>query len=127
MSDERHSYDNKPRKPSGQRAIAAFRHKKTDTEYAIFDEGRGWYAVYLVPTGREMRDSDNVANANLVDDGAGDYLTSVTVESEHRRRGVASALYRAIEHHTGRSLRPSPRHLSPDAEAFWQARKGRHH
>lgn len=99
-----------------------FKHIWSGVEYGIFNEGLGTYTVLAwLPGGTDV--GVEVARANVTDDGKGDYLTSVRVEKKHRRRGVATALYRAIELHIGRPLRPSPRYVSPDAEAFWAARR----
>lgn len=104
--------------------IARFRHRPSGTEYAVFTLGQGTYAVHGSRSGT-FGDATEIARANVAADGAGDYLTSVYVEHGHRRRGVASALYRVIERDLKRALRPSPTHVSPDAEAFWTARKSR--
>lgn len=104
--------------------IARFKHRKSGIEYGIFDEGQGTYTVLAWYPGR-LNDGVEIGRANLTDDGRGDYFTSVRVDREHQRRGVATALYKAVERATGRTLRPSPRHLSPDAEAFWKADKHR--
>lgn len=42
------------------------------------------------------------------------------VEPDFRRKGIATALYRAIENSTGRLLKPD-RSLSDDAIAFWRS------
>ena len=103
--------------------LASFVHEPTGIEYVIIDVGAGAYAARTrLPDGSV----EDAAWASLVDGSTGDYLTSIWVEPVHRRRGVAGALYEAIERDIGRALRPSPRHLSPDARAFWAARRKRH-
>jgi len=76
--------------------------------------GNGTYTVRV--DGRE------VARADVVEDGKGDYLTSVHVEDDYKRQGIATALYDFIEADLGRSLRPSPTYQTPDAQAFWRSR-----
>jgi hypothetical protein len=51
-----------------------------------------------------------------------DRINEVMVWPDHRRRGIASALYRLIEADLGRPLRPS-RMRSEAGQAFWKARK----
>jgi GNAT superfamily N-acetyltransferase len=51
-----------------------------------------------------------------------DRINEVMVWPDHRRRGIASALYRLIEADLGRPLRPS-RMRSEVGQAFWKARK----
>jgi hypothetical protein len=80
----------------------------------IADEGAGTFTV--------QRDGKEIARANVADDGKGDYLTSVRVDEDFRRQGVATRLYAEIERATGRKLRPSPTAQSEDAQAFWAAR-----
>lgn len=79
--------------------------------------GNGTYTVRV--DGRE------VARADVVEDGKGDYLTSVHVEDDYKRQGIATALYDFIEADLGRSLRPSPTYQTPDAQAFWRSRSKR--
>lgn len=82
----------------------------------IVNEGAGTFSV--------QRDGKEIARADVADDGKGDYLTNVRVESEFRRQGVATRLYDEIERVTGRKLRPSPTAQSDDAKAFWADRGG---
>jgi hypothetical protein len=51
-----------------------------------------------------------------------DRINEVMVWPDHRRRGIASALYRLIETDLGRPLRPS-RMRSQAGQAFWKTRK----
>jgi GNAT superfamily N-acetyltransferase len=51
-----------------------------------------------------------------------DRINEVMVWPDHRRRGIASALYRLIEADLGRPLRPS-RIRTEVGRAFWKARK----
>jgi len=84
---------------------------------AFIAYGRGTYGVSL--NGAE------IARADVVDDGAGDYLTNIHVEKAHRRKGVAEALYGFIETDLGRALKPSPRYQSPEARQLWEKRRHR--
>jgi len=68
-------------------------------------------------------DGREIARANLNDDQT--YVTSVRVEPEFRRKGVATRLYDHIEHDIGRKLVPSPTYQTPDGRAFLQSRAGR--
>lgn len=47
------------------------------------------------------------------------------VSPEHRRRGIASAAYDAVERFTGEPLARRPSGLSESASAFWSARQAR--
>jgi GNAT superfamily N-acetyltransferase len=51
-----------------------------------------------------------------------DRINEVMVWPDHRRRGIASALYRLIEADLGRPLRPS-RIRTEVGRAFWKTRK----
>lgn len=46
---------------------------------------------------------------------------SAMVHPDHRRTGIATAAYGAIEAHTGLEIRPSADVASDDAKAFWEA------
>jgi len=48
-------------------------------------------------------------------------IGSVEVHPDHRRKGVATRLYNAIENRTKKKLKPSPM-VSSDAQAFWKNR-----
>jgi uncharacterized OB-fold protein len=65
------------------------------------------------------RGKENVGTASLHHHG---HLTSVSVMPDHKRSGVATALYNHIEKHSGMKLKPSPRYVSKDAKAFWANR-----
>lgn len=64
-----------------------------------------------------------VASLNLNDDL--EHVTSVYVEPEFRRQGIASALYDRAESDIGRKLPRSPTHLTEDGVAFRNARDAR--
>ncbi len=69
--------------------------------------------------------NNEIARADVSNDGRGDYLTSIHVDNKYRRRGIASNLYDAIEDDIGAKLRPSPTYQSPDAIALWSNRLSR--
>ena len=73
-------------------------------------------AVDGVPAGRAVFDEGMDAYH------ARDFATSVEVSPGYRRRGVASAMYDAVEQLTGLPVRPASAQ-SPDARAFWNARR----
>lgn len=97
--------------------VKSFTHKKSGTQYDIYDEGAGTYSVRSA--------GEEVGRADVSDDGRGDYLTNVRIVAGHQRRGIATKLYDVIERDLGRPLRPSPTYRSPDAEAFWATRHRR--
>jgi len=49
------------------------------------------------------------------------YIGSVEIEPDHRRKGLATALYNYAEKLTGEKIIPDPNN-SKDAKAFWQSR-----
>jgi GNAT superfamily N-acetyltransferase len=49
-------------------------------------------------------------------------IMSVHIDSEHRRKGLASALYKHIEKKHNIKLEPNPT-LTDDGEKFWSSRK----
>ena len=51
--------------------------------------------------------------------GRQDYISIVRIAPEYKRQGIATALYKAIEKHIGKVLRPSPTDQSDEAKAFW--------
>lgn len=57
--------------------------------------------------------------------GRQDYISIVRIAPEYKRQGIATALYKAIEKHIGKALRPSPTDQSDEAKAFWAARTKR--
>ena len=54
--------------------------------------------------------------------GRQDYISIVRIEPQDKRQGIATALYKTIEKHIGKKLRPSPTDQSDEAKAFWAAR-----
>jgi len=52
----------------------------------------------------------------------GPYVGNVTVQSEHRGKGLASNLYSYIEKHQNVKLKPSPGYQSPAGKALWAKR-----
>lgn len=55
----------------------------------------------------------------------GDLLGSVEVSPDHRRKGIATAMYDAGEDIAGRKFVPDPSGHSSDAAAFWKNRSRR--
>jgi ribosomal protein S18 acetylase RimI-like enzyme len=76
------------------------------------EDGRPVYGVY--------HEGRRIGMAKLSTDG--DYVSDVAVAKEHRRRGIARALYRYIENDIGRKLKPSPLHQTADGKALWSKR-----
>jgi hypothetical protein len=72
----------------------------------------------------DVKDTNNkqIGVANVVDDGLGDYLTSVRVDKDRQREKIATNLYDFIESEIQKPLRPSPRYQTPDSIAFWRKR-----
>jgi GNAT superfamily N-acetyltransferase len=79
----------------------------------IRDLGKGTFVAEV--------NGEEVARANVADDGRGDHLVSVRVEPQYRRRGIATQLYAGIEAALGRPLKPSETQ-TPDGSAFWESR-----
>jgi GNAT superfamily N-acetyltransferase len=53
---------------------------------------------------------------------AGDSVTDLHIREDHRRRGVATALYKHIEAHIGKHLKRST-HQTYLGNAFWKSRE----
>lgn len=87
-------------------------HGDVYVRYAQDPYGRHIYSAYH--QGRK------IASAKL--SGQDHYVSDVNVEPEYRRRGVSSKLYDFIEKHSGKRLKPSPMHQTPDGKAFWKGR-----
>jgi len=64
-----------------------------------------------------------VGRLNL--DDSNEYPVSVRVEPEHRRKGVATALYDFAENDLGKKLKRSPTRVTQDGDAFLRAREAR--
>ena len=77
-------------------------------EFRVFDGDRQIGYARLASTGDHVNDV-------RIGDHTGD-------PTEHRRRGIASALYGYIEQHLGHPLVPSPTWRTPDGKAFWRSR-----
>lgn len=67
------------------------------------------------------KDGKEVGEARL--SHTGKYVVDLSVDKNHRRKGLATALYKHIENHLGYNLTPSPTHQTPDGKAFWASRK----
>jgi GNAT superfamily N-acetyltransferase len=50
--------------------------------------------------------------------------TSLEVDEEHRRNGIATRMYKYVEGNIGKPLRPEF-HQDPDGKAFWRTHKWR--
>lgn len=53
----------------------------------------------------------------------GKHVVDLGIDKEHRRKGLASALYNHIEKHLGYKLSPSPTYQTSVGKAFWSSRK----
>jgi hypothetical protein len=50
------------------------------------------------------------------------HVVDIEIDKEHRRKGLATALYNHIEKHLGHKLSPSPTWQTPDGKSFWASR-----
>ncbi|HSX23323.1 MAG TPA: GNAT family N-acetyltransferase [Gaiellaceae bacterium] len=97
---------------------------KRGEPYEIYGTPGGSYSIRLADTLREIGTAylaESWSEAG-VHQGHADYVSIVRVDPAYKRQGIATALYRTIERHTGRPLRPSPTDQSDEAKAFWAAR-----
>lgn len=93
---------------------------KHGQEYQVkFDERTRTYTVG-VPGKEELHDRGVTAGGATLK-RVGDIVSDVGIHGEFQRRGLASALYRHIEKHIGKPLRPNE-FQTPDGEALWKAR-----
>lgn len=53
----------------------------------------------------------------------GKHVVDLSIHKEHRRKGLATALYNHIEKHLGYKLSPSPTYQTPEGKAFWASRQ----
>ena len=63
-----------------------------------------------------------IGRGSVSGEGTNDYFTSVRIDDEYQRQGIATELYNTVEKHLGKKLKPSPLAVSPKAEAFWASR-----
>ena len=117
------------------KAIRYIKHKyKGKTDMAKYVELQGikdHHAPYIVrhnvSDGRDVftvfQQSHLIASAMLSSDHK--HVSDLHVNKEHRRKGIASALYRYIEKSLNIVLHPSPRHQTEDGKAFWAGRNNR--
>ena len=97
---------------------------KKGEAFEIYGDPNGSYTIRLADTLKE------IGTAYLAEKwsdqgvhlGQQDYISIVRIDPKYKRQGIATALYRAIEQHTGKPLRPSPTDQSDEAKAFWAAR-----
>jgi len=100
---------------------------KRKEPFEIYGTDNGSYSIHL------SDDLKEIGTAHLaskwsdegVHQGQQDYISIVRIDPAYKRQGIATALYKAIERHTGRPLRPSPTDQSDEAKAFWAARARR--
>jgi len=97
---------------------------KRGEPFEIYGSETGSYSIRLADTLKEIgtaylaeRWSDEG-----IHQGHADYISIVRVDPKYKRQGLATSLYKAIEKHIGKSLRPSPTDQSDEAKAFWAAR-----
>jgi GNAT superfamily N-acetyltransferase len=100
---------------------------KRGEPFEIYGSPTGSYSIRLADTLREIGTAYLAEkwSDEGVHQGRQDYVSIVRVEPAYKRQGIATALYEAIEEHTGRPLRPSPTDQSDEAKAFWAARARR--
>ena len=65
---------------------------------------------------------DGKAVARMSLSWRGPYATSVEVDGQHRRKGLATKLYDTVEKFLGRRMIPSPLGISDEANALWKRR-----
>jgi uncharacterized protein len=98
-------------------------------EAGRFGEGGGGAAAKGLPAGATIKDLGNgsysvkhngreIATAHISDNG--DYLSAINVDPEYRRQGIATALKKHIEQHSGKTLKPSP-YLTPSGKEFTES------
>ena len=66
------------------------------------------------------KDGEEVGEARLSHTGT--HVVDLGVHKDHRRKGLATALYKHIEKHIGHKLKPSPTYQTDAGKAFWAAR-----
>lgn len=97
---------------------------KRGEPFEIWGTQGGSYSIRLADTLKEIGTAYLAEkwSDEGIHQGHADYISIVRVDPAYKRQGLATALYRAIERHTGRPLRPSPTDQSDEAKAFWAAR-----
>ena len=97
---------------------------KRGEAFEIYGDPTGSYTIRLADTLKE------IGTAYLAEKwsdqgvhlGQQDYISIVRIDPKYKRQGIATALYRTIERHIGKPLRPSPTDQSDEAKAFWATR-----
>lgn len=87
-------------------------------------DGNDWLILMISP------DKERAAELRVYMDRSTNYLraSSIYVREDHRRKGIASALYDYAEEVLGKKMRPAnecsedPDDFSDDAAAFWSKR-----
>lgn len=117
-----------------ERAIEYLANENFEKLYAGKTKRGEAFEIYGTPTGsysiRLAETLQEIGTAYLaekwsdegVHQGRQDYISIVRVDPGYKRQGIATALYRTIEKHIGRPLRPSPTDQSDEAKAFWAVR-----
>ena len=100
---------------------------KRKEPFEIYGADNGSYSIYLSDDLKEIGTAYLASkwSDEGVHQGQQDYISIVRIDPAYKRQGIATALYKAIERHTGRPLRPSPTDQSDEAKAFWAARARR--
>jgi GNAT superfamily N-acetyltransferase len=88
-------------------------HGDVHVRHRTDEYGRSIYTVH--------HQGNRIASAKL--SGQDHYVSDVDVQKEFRRKGVATKLYDFIEKHSGKPLKPSPMHQTPDGKALWKKRQ----
>jgi ribosomal protein S18 acetylase RimI-like enzyme len=99
---------------------------KRGQPFEIYGSPTGSYSIRLADTLREIGTAYLAEKwSEGVHQGHQDYISIVRVDPQYKRQGIATALYKAIETHLGKPLRPSPTDQSDEAKAFWTKRERR--
>ena len=97
---------------------------KRGEPFEIYGTPTGSYSIHLAETLKQIGTAYLAEkwSDEGIHQGQQDYISIVRIDPMYKRQGIATALYRTIEKHTGRPLRPSPTDQSDEAKAFWAAR-----
>jgi ribosomal protein S18 acetylase RimI-like enzyme len=100
---------------------------KRGEPFEIYGSETGSYSIRIPDTLREIGTAYLAEkwSDEGVHQGHQDYISIVRIDPKYKRQGIATALYKAIEKHIGKTLRPSPTDQSDEAKAFWAARARR--
>jgi GNAT superfamily N-acetyltransferase len=100
---------------------------KRGEAFEIYGTPTGSYSIRLAETLKEIGTAYLAEkwSDEGVHQGSQDYISIVRIDPAYKRQGIATALYKTIEKHIGKPLRPSPTDQSDEAKAFWAARARR--